>query len=349
MTLESTPPTRTEAPEDGGRWRRRHAATLRLAGLAAVLAVVVVVVSIVRMFRQPVEPAVSQGLTRADEIVVATFPPRWEAGQTWSIEIEWTVSADSWGTEQRRHRGRVPYAPFRRYYAFTVMETSKTLAMVDIRDEADPGRRERLVIGRESLRVERRALPSATPGSLDDPGWDSFQDDAEVFGCSDRVYPYSSWSAPNLELARVGRDEVVSARRGLRPLGTGTQDVELLASGLLEIRVRSKEDLERQTTAVYQWRSHEPWWAKMECDVPGGEATLRSIRPYRDGWRFARARLVSVGDQPVEVLPWTFPPARHFTEPDLPGSDGFGYAGNGFEDDAPYTRLLRVRANNPRP
>lgn len=244
-------------------------------------------------------------LTPEEVIIAVTYPPQWSVGQTWVIEAEHDT------------RGITSYwIPIRFFVRFRVVVVRGDRIVIEWDDlRYEPPYMKYLVVGTEPFQV--RIREGKIVGVLD--GWppEALLEDNRLIvpeledpvadGCGHYLPP---WPLPFAARRHALDREVIAARLLPQVFEDSSQTARVVgAAGLLFM---IEESQPRPRPMFVHWRPGEPWWAKLECRP----ATVANVPPKPlplGGWgRAARARLIAVNDQPVEVLPWEFPPADWF-------------------------------------
>ena len=217
-------------------------------------------------------------------VVERTFPARWTTSTRWSVEVEEDGrDVDGWTSTRTSAEYRV-------------LALDDGLALVGVEGVVNPPR---FLWDTQSFGLH--ALPRnehRPPETIAETGygWKRVERDEPPW-CFHRFTP---WEAPLLRRATsVGDVLSVLGDRWV----DGVHQRAWVEDGMVRFQIGPTNTRHEIVSIV--WRPGDPWWAKMECFVPGRTAVPPSTWEHQRG---ARARLVAIDGVPVEPLPWEHPP-----------------------------------------
>lgn len=218
-------------------------------------------------------------------LVERTFPAAWTSSTRWSVEVE---------EDGRNVHG---WISTRTVAEYRVLALDDGLALVDVAGVANPPR---FLWDTQSFGLH--ALPRneyRPPETIAESGygWKRVEEEEELPWCFHRFTP---WEAPLLRRATsVGDVLDVLGDRWV----DGVHQRAWVEDGMVRFEIGPSNARHEIVSIV--WRPGDPWWAKIECFVPGRTEVPPSTWEHQRG---ARARLVAIDGVPVEPLPWEHPP-----------------------------------------
>lgn len=250
---------------------------------------------------RPASPAAIPALrppavTDDEKLIAATFPPRWSVGRSWALEVE----QDARGFDIHWHPSRY----FVRHHVVAAA-AGRVVVQWEVVDEEGPAKY--FVVSLEPFQL-RHADVTFVPEDWTDAlltnrrlSFDEL-DEPATHGCSGGPRP---WPVPYSRKHDFLGRELIGARIWPRTFEDRSQSASVLGDAGIVFTIE-EANRPRAPTALIRWRPGEPWWAKLECRPLDAQ---NLPRPHlASGARPFRARLVAVDEQPVDVLPWEFPP-----------------------------------------